>query len=357
MGGNSLELGIGVRVEKPGGGVISLSLIKPENFVEDLTEKGVGLRVADSLIGNHCKDGFTPLETIQRFLGVIGSRSYSSSKGMTSSRKGGVKVGGSMSRKSSWTEVIYKLSSRLSKWKLKTLFVGGRLTLIKLVLNVIPLYHMSMFKVPKCVSNKMEALPIHGSRGALEGTSSASRNSPLLDIIQDDLWIGEDVLKSQFPRLFALESQKDISVAEKMSHSSLAFFLRCLPRGGVEEEQFSNLISCTSAFILLQIEDHWVWSLSSTSDFSVNSANSFFDDKLLPSFDTPTRWVKVIPIKINIFAWRVWQDKLPIRLNLSLTGFDIPTILCSSCNTLVESASHLFFSCLVARQVWSKVLC
>ncbi|GKF01399.1 hypothetical protein Tco_0028322, partial [Tanacetum coccineum] len=59
------------------------------SFIEDLTAKGVGLRVADSLTGNHRKDGFTPLETIQRFLGVTGSRSHSSSKGMPSSQRGG----------------------------------------------------------------------------------------------------------------------------------------------------------------------------------------------------------------------------------------------------------------------------
>ncbi|GJY54596.1 hypothetical protein Tco_0446260 [Tanacetum coccineum] len=59
------------------------------SFAEDLTAKGVGLRVADSLTGNHRKDGFTPLETIRRFLGVIGSRSLSSSKGRPLSWRGG----------------------------------------------------------------------------------------------------------------------------------------------------------------------------------------------------------------------------------------------------------------------------
>ncbi|GJY66359.1 hypothetical protein Tco_0468597 [Tanacetum coccineum] len=38
------------------------------SFVEDYPMKGVGLRVADSHTSNHCKCGFTPLETIQRFL-------------------------------------------------------------------------------------------------------------------------------------------------------------------------------------------------------------------------------------------------------------------------------------------------
>ncbi|GKC81805.1 RNA-directed DNA polymerase, eukaryota, partial [Tanacetum coccineum] len=41
----------------------------------------------------------------------------------------GVKVGCNMNRISSWDEVISKVSSRLSKWKLKYLSIGGRLTL------------------------------------------------------------------------------------------------------------------------------------------------------------------------------------------------------------------------------------
>ncbi|GJZ12954.1 hypothetical protein Tco_0548184 [Tanacetum coccineum] len=39
--------------------------------------EGVGLRVVDSHTGNHLEGGFTPLETIQRLLVVIGRRSHS----------------------------------------------------------------------------------------------------------------------------------------------------------------------------------------------------------------------------------------------------------------------------------------
>ncbi|GJT06273.1 RNA-directed DNA polymerase, eukaryota [Tanacetum coccineum] len=60
------------------------------SFIKDLTAKGVGLHVVDSFTGNHRKDDFTPLETIRRFLGVIGSRSHSSSKGRPSSQRGGI---------------------------------------------------------------------------------------------------------------------------------------------------------------------------------------------------------------------------------------------------------------------------
>ncbi|GJR03441.1 putative reverse transcriptase domain-containing protein [Tanacetum coccineum] len=45
------------------------------------TAKGVGLRVVDFQTSNHPEDGFTPLETIQRLLVVIGRRSHSGFEG------------------------------------------------------------------------------------------------------------------------------------------------------------------------------------------------------------------------------------------------------------------------------------
>nr|GEU91325.1 hypothetical protein [Tanacetum cinerariifolium] len=68
----------------------------------------------------------------------------------------GLKVGCNMSRITSWDDVISKVSSRLSKWKLKLLSIGGCLSLLKSVLTSIPLYHMSIFKVPIGVLNYLE---------------------------------------------------------------------------------------------------------------------------------------------------------------------------------------------------------
>ncbi|GJQ90705.1 hypothetical protein Tco_0001844, partial [Tanacetum coccineum] len=70
----------------------------------------------------------------------------------------GVKVGGNMSRINSWDEVIFKVSTRLSKWNLKTLYIGGWLTLLKSVLTSIPLHHMSIFKLSMGVLNKLESI-------------------------------------------------------------------------------------------------------------------------------------------------------------------------------------------------------
>ena len=51
----------------------------------------------------------------------------------------------------------------------------------------------------------------------------------------------------------------------------------------------------------------------------------------------------------------MWRDRLPHRFNLSARGIDITSISCSSCNANVESSSHIFFDCDIAKEVWRLV--
>nr|GFB64811.1 RNA-directed DNA polymerase, eukaryota [Tanacetum cinerariifolium] len=78
----------------------------------------------------------------------------------------GVMVVDSMSRKLAWAGTVQKLRSWLSKWKVKTLSIGGRLTLLKLVLGASSLYNMSIYKVPKGVLKEMEAIRCNFFNGA-----------------------------------------------------------------------------------------------------------------------------------------------------------------------------------------------
>ncbi|GKB40645.1 cytochrome P450, partial [Tanacetum coccineum] len=58
---------------------------------------------------------------------------------------------------------------------------------------------------------------------------------------------------------------------------------------------------------------------------------------------------------VNILAWKVCLDKLPTRLNLSLRGIDIHSIICPNCGLAGESCSHLFYSCNLAQTLWRKI--
>nr|GEU83903.1 RNA-directed DNA polymerase, eukaryota [Tanacetum cinerariifolium] len=68
---------------------------------------------------------------------------------------------------------------------------------------------------------------------------------------------------------------------------------------------------------LVPMSDRYIWSLEGSVDFSVASIRKLIEDKFLPNVSSKTRWVKYVPIKVNILAWKVMMDALPVRFNLS----------------------------------------
>ncbi|GJW07864.1 RNA-directed DNA polymerase, eukaryota, reverse transcriptase zinc-binding domain protein [Tanacetum coccineum] len=118
---------------------------------------------------------------------------------------------------------------------------------------------------------------------------------------RDQRWLEGDILKIRFPRVYALERCKDITVASKFKHPSLESSFRRRPRGGVEQEQFQNLLMLMNDVSLLPMDDRWRWKLNGSGDFSVASVRRMIDDKLLPKANK-TRWVRYVPIKVNVIA-------------------------------------------------------
>nr|GFA30922.1 RNA-directed DNA polymerase, eukaryota, reverse transcriptase zinc-binding domain protein [Tanacetum cinerariifolium] len=319
-----------------------------------------------------------------------------------------------------------KIGSRLSTWKMKTLSIGGRLTLLKSVIGSFPVYHMSLFKVPQKVLHVMEAIrrnffngvdhkgkkqawiswnkvlaskdngglsvssffalnrallfkwvwrfrshpkslwakvikKIHGDDGKLDMLVKNHSPSLWLDNVSEILFFGimfggANELLNRYPRVYALETQKKVSVASKMSLDFLSSSFRRAPRSGVEEDQYIQLVKDMEGVFLVDRKDGWSWSLAGNGDFSVASIRKELDDRLLPLISTKTRWIRAVPIKINIHAWNVKLDSLPTRLNISKRGIVIDLILCPICNMEVESSGHFFFTCRLARDLFEKTL-
>ncbi|GKB17130.1 hypothetical protein Tco_0851053 [Tanacetum coccineum] len=247
----------------------------------------------------------------------------------------GTKVGGNMSRKQAWKEVVDKVLSRLSRWKMKLLSIGGRLTLLKSVLGSMPIFHMSIFKVPSSILKSLESIrsrffngqdpksnkaswvkwnkvltpkdkgglgvsslfalnrglmlkwvwrfysqkcslwtkvikAIYGEDGNLNKDVSGGVRTCWTSIVHEvrvlqgrginvadyirlklgngentrfwvDNWYEGGVIKELFPRMFALELNKNATVSSKLNASSLDNSFRRKARSGIEEMQLNSL--------------------------------------------------------------------------------------------------------------------
>nr|GEY15367.1 RNA-directed DNA polymerase, eukaryota, reverse transcriptase zinc-binding domain protein [Tanacetum cinerariifolium] len=81
--------------------------------------------------------------------------------------------------------------------------------------------------------------------------------------------------------------------------------------------QMTILKEILEGCILSDTKDRWTWSLEGSRDFSFSSIRKIIDAAFLPYGNVRTQWVKEVPIKINILAWKVSNDYLPTRFNLS----------------------------------------
>ncbi|GJY32697.1 RNA-directed DNA polymerase, eukaryota [Tanacetum coccineum] len=318
----------------------------------------------------------------------------------------GTKVGGKMSRVKEWNEVVDKVVSRLSKWKMKTLSIGGRLTLLKSVLGSIPIFHMSIYRVPSRVLQQLESIRNRffngndlGSKKAIwikwsnvladkakgglgvsslyalnrglmikwlwrfyaqntslwvrvvklycrkkeGGSNISSRSIMLVNIVKEvsvlqakgvnvmnyvrlklgngestsfweDNWINGGVLKDVFPRLYALE------MCKKVSLDILSVMVREVG--------------------LVPMSDRYIWSLEGSGDFSVASIRKVIDDKFLPNVSynicdgfkkclsrqivrKVSSWWNVDYVGANSYEeWLDWLGslRLPAKLKLMLEG-------------------------------------
>ncbi|GJT24644.1 RNA-directed DNA polymerase, eukaryota, partial [Tanacetum coccineum] len=170
-----------------------------------------------------------------------------------------------------------------------------------------------------------------------------------------DKWHNEGVLKDVFPCLYALARHQNVTIHTKLNDYSLVNSFRRNPRSGVEEFQLDNLSRLVSTITLSSAVDRYVWSLENSGEFSVKSIRQVIDANCFPVIHSATRWVKSVPLKVNIMAWKIKMDGLPTRMNISRRGIEIDSIVCPICNSGAESSCHIFFQCNLVRQLARKI--
>ncbi|XP_028066481.1 uncharacterized protein LOC114269378 [Camellia sinensis] len=149
-------------------------------------------------------------------------------------------------KQSTWNPVVQKVKKKLSSWKRKLLSYVGRLTVIKAVLGNLPIYFLSLFRMPKSVVKALDKLQssflwggnvnkrkMHlvkwkeitksKSQGGLGVRDLGEVNECLLlkwwrrikvgnggrIRFWQDKWLNNRDLQVQFPRLYSLSTEKE----------------------------------------------------------------------------------------------------------------------------------------------------
>ena len=72
---------------------------------------------------------------------------------------------------------------------------------------------------------------------------------------------------------------------------------------------------------------------------------------MLPPADQETIWVKWATSKANVHLWRVQNNRLATRDNLSKRRVSISSPDCTLCNSNLETVDHIFGTCSTSKIV------
>jgi len=112
--------------------------------------------------------------------------------------------------------------------------------------------------------------------------------------------------------------------------------------------------------ITLQVDsvDVWRWTLDIANGYTTSGAYRLLTDTTQINDQIPAKflWRKDVPLKVLVFAWRLFRNRLPSKLNLFRRGIILSAArYCVSGCSLHESKCHLFLSCDFFGQLWQLV--
>nr|GEW10433.1 RNA-directed DNA polymerase, eukaryota, reverse transcriptase zinc-binding domain protein [Tanacetum cinerariifolium] len=263
----------------------------------------------------------------------------------------GTKIGANMARKEAWKEVVDKVKSRLSKWKLKTLSIGCRFTLLKAVLGSTPIFHMSIYKVPLYVLNTLEyirsrffngheylsrkALWVKWDKVLMSKEKGGLGVSSLYALNRDGGKLSKDTFNGNLTGWITIIKEmrilkdKGVNVMDfirlKLGNDpSLVNSFRRQVRSGVEENQFNELMRIVQGTTLAPCVDRFIWSLESDGIFSVASIRKCIDNSRFQEVGMAMRWIKSVPnVELKLVLSLVLYAKMGWR-HQSICFFNVP---------------------------------
>ncbi|XP_071687136.1 uncharacterized protein [Rutidosis leptorrhynchoides] len=177
----------------------------------------------------------------------------------------------------------------------------------------------------------------------------------------NDIWFGSERFSTLFHRLYMLETNKDASIAERITHSngsSVGNWCWTRPPTGRATNEITELNNIVSSVTLSDKQDSWKYNLDPTGIFTTKSLTLLINTPRLGSnalsLSIPRN--KLLPQKVYIFIWRAIQKKIPVRLEIDKRGIDLDSTLCPLCELNIETTEHILSSCPKTALIWKLIL-
>jgi hypothetical protein len=165
-----------------------------------------------------------------------------------------------------------------------------------------------------------------------------------------DSWVNDSPLASQFPRLFHITFQKEITLFKVKGEGWGSIrFRRTLY--GETLQQWEELKRLVDEVSLFEETDRVKWKIGSSGKFRVKDV--YLHLRAEGSFRHKFLWKIKIPMKVRIFLWEVLKHSILTKDNLLKRGW-IGNDQCQFCGGK-ETIQHLLFSCGLAKLVWQVV--
>jgi len=125
----------------------------------------------------------------------------------------------------------------------------------------------------------------------------------------------------------------------------------------VWEEELVGKIKLLLLNVTLQVnkDDCWLWTLENSKSFSVRSAYNYTTAQLpiVTLVPVSSLWHKDVPLKVVLFAWRLFRDRLSTKDNLFRRGvLDQNTLECVAACGSAKSSTQLLLHCNIFGSVW-----
>jgi hypothetical protein len=166
-----------------------------------------------------------------------------------------------------------------------------------------------------------------------------------------DVWLGECTLKIQYPKLYKICHDQEISVqAAAAMEWNLSYRRRF---GDTEMKEWEELMTKLEEVNLTNSDDRVCWKLEQSGKYSTRSLYRFITFAGVIDVQMREIWNAKIPLKVQVFLWMAWHDRIQTVQQLRKRNW-VKAQVCKFCEQ-EESVNHLLFQCPIAVAVWCWV--